>query len=146
MAVHEGFEFPIERGKVHEFALAVTDDNPLFHDEGYARSKGFSSVVAPPTYSMCASFFQPPGAQAIPEGLDMRYVLHGEQEFIYRRPIVAGERLFGVTKAEASFAKEGRRGGTMTFYPTATEYRDAAGELVLTVRTVTIVTSGTVQE
>ncbi|MBE7518121.1 MAG: MaoC family dehydratase N-terminal domain-containing protein [Thermoflexaceae bacterium] len=146
MAAPEGFEFAIERGKIHEFALAVTDDNPLFHDEAIARAKGFASVLAPPTYAMCASFFQPPGSQAIPEGLDMRYVLHGEQEFIYSRPVVAGEKLYGASKAEQSFAKEGRRGGTMTFYPIATEYRDAAGELVLTVRTVTIVTSGTVQE
>jgi len=49
--------FPVGRGKVHEFANSVLDDNPLYHDLEAAQGRGFPSVVAPPTHTSVGSFF-----------------------------------------------------------------------------------------
>ncbi len=86
---------PIERGKIHEFAHAILDDNPLYHAETAAHDRGFDSVVAPPTYTWVGSFFPAasPAADPTMEGLDMRYLLHGAQEYNFERPIFAGEVL-----------------------------------------------------
>jgi hypothetical protein len=45
-----------------------------------------------------------------------------------------------------TWTKEGRRGGTMTFAENIVEYRDAAGELVVTARGVGVRTSKTVED
>ena len=138
---------PIERGKIHEFAHAILDDNPLYHDEQAAHDRGFASVVAPPTYTWIDSFFPgPPPAVNPMEGLDMRYLLHGAQEYNFERPIFAGEVLAAEPGEVSTYEKEGRRGGTMKFVESETVYRDERGSVVLTVKRTLIQTAGVVQE
>lgn len=140
---------PIERGKIHEFANSILDDNPLYHDEEAAQARGFPSVVAPPTYSSVGAFFANRsggaggGAMA---GLDMRYVLHGAQEFNFERPIFAGDRLTAEPGETTSYEKPGRRGGKMKFIDSETLYRDQNGDIVLRVKSTLIQTEGVVQE
>jgi acyl dehydratase len=60
-------------------------------------------------------------------------VLHGEEEFVYHRPVVVGDRLRREGSVVDLYEKQsGER--TMTFLVTEDEYRDDAGELVLTTR------------
>ena len=60
-------------------------------------------------------------------------VLHGEQEFEYHKPLVVGTTLASEGKVVDVYEKQsGER--TMTFVVTENEYRDPAGELVLTTR------------
>ena len=78
-------------------------------------------------------------------GLDMRFVLHGGQEFNFERPIFAGDVLTSEPGETSSYEKEGRRGGTMKFIDTETVYRDQQGEVVLRVKSTLIQTGGVVQ-
>lgn len=137
--------FVVERGKIHEFANAILDDNPHYHDLEAAISDGLPSVVAPLTYSSVASYF---GDRAGPggaiTGLDMRYVLHGGQEWIFERPIFAGDILTAEPGASSSYEKEGRRGGTMKFIESEMLYRDQKGEIVLRGKSTLIQTGGVV--
>lgn len=137
--------FAIERGKIHEFANAILDDNPHYHDTEAAKRDGLPSVVAPLTYSSVASYFGdrggPSGAMA---GLDMRYVLHGGQEWVFERPIFAGDILTAEPGASTSYEKEGKRGGTMKFIESEVLYRDQSGEVVLRGKSTLIQTSGVV--
>ncbi len=139
--------FPIERGKIHEFANSILDDNALYHDEEAAKAAGLPSVVAPPTFSFASAFFPRPtsGGPRI-EGLDMRFVLHGGQEFIFERPLFAGDVLVSEPGETKSYEKKGRRGGTMKFIESETIFRDAQGEIVLRSRNTLIQTAGVVQE
>ena len=139
--------FPIERGKIHEFANSILDDNELYHDEEAAKAAGLPSVVAPPTFSSASAFFPQPssGGQRI-EGLDMRFVLHGGQELIFERPVFAGDVLTSEPGETKSYEKKGRRGGTMKFIESETIFRDAQGEIVLRSRNTLIQTAGVVQE
>ncbi len=76
----------------------------------------------------------------------MRFVLHGGQEFIFERPLFAGDVLKGEPGETKSYEKKGRRGGTMKFIESETIFRDAQGEIVLRSRNTLIQTAGVVQE
>lgn len=80
--------------KVREFADAIGDANPLCHDRAAARAAGYPDLVAPPTFAIAvlaraqdAVLFEP----AL--GLDFSRVVHGDQRFVYTRPILAGDTL-----------------------------------------------------
>jgi len=139
---------PIERGKVHEFANAILDDHPHYHDEEAARAAGLPSVVAPPTFVMAAALFEGASGPPPPEldALDMRYALHGAQEITFERPLFAGDVLSGEPGETRSYEKGGRRGGRMKFVEFETIYRDQNGAVVLRARTTAVQTEGTVSE
>jgi len=138
----------VERGPVEFFAKALQDDNPVYHDAGAAAAAGFSGIPAPPTFSFVMSHQgarteeQPPDPTggknpmfAVMGDL-MRLgglVLHGEQEFVYHRPIVAGDVLDGEGRVVDLYEKESK-GSIMTFIVMETVWRDAAGEPVVTER------------
>jgi len=79
-------------------------------------------------------------------GNTLTRVLHGEQRFEYHRPLRPGMRLRVSTRPGKSWEKQGRRGGTLRFSETVTEYRDEAGALVCTGTSVGIVTEKAVEE
>jgi acyl dehydratase len=128
------FELPVERGKVREFALAVGEDNPVFLDPEEARLQGFPDIVAPPTFTVTQIWPVPREEREARLGatLDYERVLHGEQEFVYRRLPVAGEILKGKMRISKDFTKEGRRGGSMRFVTYESTFTDGDGEQVLT--------------
>lgn len=137
--------FIVERGKIHEFANAILDDNPHYHDLEAATADGLPSVVAPITYSSVASYFgDGSGPASAMSGLDMRFVLHGGQEWIFERPIFAGDILTAQPGATTSYEKEGKRGGTMKFIESEMLYRDQNGEIVLRGKSTLIQTGGVV--
>ena len=128
------FELPIERGKVREFALAVGEDNPIFYDPEAARREGLPDVVAPPTFTVSQIWAVPreEREERLGARLDYARVLHGEQEFVYRRLPVAGEVLKGVMRISRDLTKQGRRGGEMRFVTYESRFTDAQGDEVLT--------------
>jgi len=139
--------FPVERGKIHEFANSVLSDDPLHHDLEAARTAGLPSVVAPPTFPSAAAFFPDEGARGPDlKGLDVRFLLHGGQELVYERPIFAGDELHAEPGETRSWEKEGKRGGTMKFVEHETLWRDGDGDIVLRVRNTLIQTAGVVKD
>jgi acyl dehydratase len=141
----EGFTFPVEAGKVREFAKAVLDDdNPIYWDTEYARSKGFKAPIVPPTFVQASSFWRPVDPAAPKR--DMRRVLHGEQEFEYLHPIYVGDVLTVTTAKVSEFEKTGRRGGTMKFTVYETTYTNQDGQACVKARSTTIETGQEVQD
>jgi acyl dehydratase len=128
------FEFLIERGKIKEFARALGDKDPLYVDEELAKSMGFRSIPAPPTYT--ASFLH-----HVPDenfllnmmqemGISVATSVHGESEFEYLAPICAGDVLTVRVKVKDFYQKEGKRGGKMNFITVESAYTNQGGELV----------------
>ena len=125
----------VERGHIRRFVEAIGDDNPIYRDEAAARAAGFSSIPAPPTFATC---LRPNDVRA---GLDFDWakILHGEQEFCYRRPLLAGDRLTLVQRIADVYSKTGKS-GTMDFLVLDTEAHDeAGGELVFTARSIVVI-------
>jgi len=98
----------IERGPLSTFARAVGDVDPVYHDRRAALAAGFTDVPAPPTWPFAMGFWgtlpemqeglEPVGPSPILEimtELGPGLLLHGEQEFEYHRPILAGDVLAG---------------------------------------------------
>jgi len=126
--------FLVGRQKVREFATAVGDTNPLSHDLDAARAAGYPDLVAPPTFAIILHFAAMDPAFADPGlGLDYSRLVHGTQEFHYRRPIVAGDALIAVATIEQIRA----RGGHDLL--TVRADIEAAGEHVVTTRSVVII-------
>jgi hypothetical protein len=130
----EPFEMVLERGKIREFARATMSSHPAYLSD--------PAPVVPPTFLTTTSFWMPPGQSVFAKiRLDLRRVLHGGQEYVFHGPPPrAGTVLRAQTRVADVFEKEGRRGGTMTFVVTVTEFRDPHGRLVAEARSTVIET------
>jgi acyl dehydratase len=136
----------VERGQLAQFADAVKDDSPIYRDTRAATEAGLAGIPAPPTYPFVMGNF---GAfpelqtEAAPVGNPMAEVLgplmakgglilHGEQEFTYHRPVVAGDVLVGAGSVVDAYQKESK-GKTMTFIVVETAWSEqSTGEPVCT--------------
>jgi acyl dehydratase len=93
--------YEVGRAKIAEFADAIGDDNPVYRDPAAAAAFGHPDVIAPPTFAAVLTF--PAGRQLIDDpalGLDYSKVVHGEQRFVYTRPLRAGDRLVTTVTVE----------------------------------------------
>jgi len=127
----EVFEFEVEKGAIRAFATALDAKNQLFYDEDYAKEQGYKSIIAPPTFP--ATFRLPkPGIN-----VELARTLHGGQEFIYERPIVAGDVLRCHAELVDIYEREGKN-GKMNFFEVETRGNDVEGNLVFTAKTTII--------
>lgn len=84
----------VGREKVREFASAVMSTVPIHIDVDAARAAGYADVVPPPTFPVLVQQRAFNQLLADPEAaLDFSRVVHGDQRFLYTRPIVAGDEL-----------------------------------------------------
>ena len=134
---HPGTTMKVEFGKIREFARAVKDDNPIYRDE--------ARCVAPPTFLMSIAHWMDLAGTRPGLKLDLRRVLHGEQEFEYLKPIRPGDVLSTRWRTKDVFEKPGKRGGKMLFVVGETEFTNQRGEVVAYMRSTTIQTEGAVQ-
>lgn len=130
----EPSEMPVERGKIREFARSTMSKNPDYVD---ARD-----AIVPPTFLTTLNFWMRGTESPLAKvGLDLRRLLHGGQEYVFHgEPPRAGTELTAQTRVDEIFEKEGKRGGTMTFVVTVTEFRDPSGTLVAEARSTAIET------
>jgi acyl dehydratase len=102
-----GKEYPpiryeVGREKLREFAVALGETDPVYHDEQAARAAGHPDLPAVPTFPVVLSFRAGAMVSGDPElGLDYSRVVHGEQAFTYRRPVRAGDRLLATARVAA---------------------------------------------
>ena len=129
--------YVVGREKVREFASAVFAAAPIHHDVDAATAAGYSDVVAPPTFPIVIQektlhqLLSHPGA-----GIDFSRVVHGDQRFDYRRPLVAGDEVVAtlrVTKIQSL--------GGHTIVTSESTITTTAGEAVV-VATSTLVIRG----
>lgn len=144
-------DLEVEAGKVDEFARAITDENPVYQDEAVAEERGYDAIPAPLTYTRVAYFprYRPEGIDedlGFDLGFQREYVVHGEQEYEFERPVVVGDVLTGTTTLTDLYQREGSRGGTMTFAVFETEYTDQDDETVLVERFTRIETGGAIDD
>lgn len=127
------FVFPIEKGKIREFADAIYDDNPIYRDEEHAGKTRVGGIIAPPTFTMVSSFISHDQAREDLQRAPGRS-LHGEEEFEYYQPVKAGDILIGRMKVVEMFEKAGKRGGRMQFAVIETTFTNQKGEKVVVAR------------
>jgi acyl dehydratase len=130
--------YEVGREKLREFAIAVGETDPVYHDEAAARAAGHPDLPAVPTFAVVLSFRAGQVVYGDSDlGLDYSRVVHGEQEFVHHRPIRAGDRLLAAGKVAFASAK-----GPHELLTLETEITTEAGEPVCTVR-ATLLSRGT---
>ncbi len=138
----------VERSPVANFARAVHDDHEAYRDPGEAAAVGLAAIPAPPTFPFVMEHWgrfaeQQPSqdgqVNAVAEVIGPLLakggiILHGEQTFDYRRPVLVGDVLDGATTVVDTYEKESK-GRLMTFLVLETVWSDAAtGDTVVTSR------------
>jgi acyl dehydratase len=106
--VYEPQTYEVGREKIREFAAAVGDSNPAYHDVESAQSLGHPDLVAPPTFAVVVT--RGPQLSVIEDrdlGLDFARVVHGDQRFEFQRPIVAGDVLTTIASVAAAHTRAG---------------------------------------
>jgi acyl dehydratase len=127
--VHE-----VERGAIRRFAEALGDPNPIYSDEAAARATGHAALVAPPTFPIALA-----SNERFRHSLDLgtRSILHGEQQFEFARPVVAGDRIT-VRSRVADVQERAGASGPMDVLVIEDEGRDDRGDLVFRTRATLI--------
>lgn len=133
--------YEVGREKIREFAEAIGDYNPAYLDQAAAQKLGHRDVMAPPTFPIIFTMRSTSAAVFDPElAIDYARVVHGEQRFVYQRPVYAGDRLVCESTIENVISKAGNDILSMR-----TDVTTEEGESVLAAYIV-IVARGTAKE
>lgn len=145
---------PVNQPMIRHWVEAMGDENPVYVDEDAARAAGFTGVVAPPTMLQAWTMrgyrrsleadrlraARQPSSSPLEElfgllddaGFTSVVATDCEQE--YRRPLVLGDRLRAESVIETVSAEKKTALGPGHFVTTRTDYLDADGGLVATMR------------
>ncbi len=130
--------YEVGREKIREFAEAAagaTGVHPCHTDAEFARSLGYSDVIAPPTFAVIIAQRSDARLVRDPEaGIDFSRVVHGEQRFTNHRPITAGDRLVATLHVDSI-----RSAGGHSMVTTRSELATEAGEAVCTASSTIVV-------
>jgi acyl dehydratase len=137
---YQVLEFEVGRDRVNQFVLAVGEDDPRFIDPEAAKAEGFPEQLAFPTFPTVLGIMVSAQVVVDPElGMDYNRVVHGEQEFDWRRPIAVGDRLQASPSIADVYAK-----GPNEYLVIETEITDGTGEVVCVMR-ATLLSRGTAE-
>ena len=168
--------FPVEASHILMFARSIGDSNPIYSDATHASGTEVGSIIAPPTFAQAGAQFDPDyflrpkdgqkwfGSGGTASGTLSQNEdkadsksddkksgssaggLHAEQHFTYHRHLKPGDVLSAENKPGESWEKESKRAGVLKFSESITEYRDQNGELVVTARSVGVVTEKVIEQ
>ena len=128
----------VGREKIREFARATFATDPAHFDLEAATSRGYSDLVAPPTFPVVIQQGALDMLVADPVAdIDFSRVVHGDQRFDYVRPVVAGDTLcptLRVVKVQSL--------GGHTMLTAEVTMTDDRGSLVVTATSTLVIRGG----
>jgi len=127
----------ITRSRLRAFAKATGQTDPLYTDVDAAKAAGHRDLPVPPTFFFGIALEAPePFGRFTGLGIDLRALLHGEQEFRYHRMAYAGDELSTRSRIVDVYQK---KGGELQFLVDETDVTDQNGAAVATLRNTTVV-------
>ncbi|HEU5140152.1 MAG TPA: MaoC family dehydratase N-terminal domain-containing protein [Bacillales bacterium] len=130
----EKVENAVERGAVRKFAEAIGDPHPIFVDREFGQNSKYGDNIAPPTFPRVFDYGVIESLQLPIAGL-----IHGEQEFEYKRPLLVGESLYCYTEIE-KYAEKKAQSGKLGFLTIRNAGDDEMGNEIFSSKTVVIIT------
>ena len=120
--------YAVGREKIREFAAAVGETNSLHLDVEAARAAGYDDVVAPPMFAVVYAGPSLTPALFDPEvGIVFAMMVHGRQEFVWGRLVLAGDEITTTTTVKDIASR-----GGLGFYVFETTSQDRGGDTVCT--------------
>jgi acyl dehydratase len=135
------FTIEVARNKIAELNSAIGDENPVYQSQQAAQAAGFKDVPISPTTPTMFRFW---GATRSSNdmaslGIDVRRILHGEEEFEYLAPIYPNDVLTGVTSVLDGKSRQGKDGSYMDIITTETRYTNQNNQTVLSAKSTIVV-------
>jgi acyl dehydratase len=137
-----GREFPgtsllVTRSRLRNFAEATGQRDPIYTDVDAAKQAGHRDLPVPPTFFFGIELEAPDPFVFLSElGVDLRTVLHGEQEFEYKHMAYAGDELTAASRIADIYKK---KGGLLEFIVRASTVTNQDGAVVAVLRGSTVV-------
>lgn len=127
----------VTRGRLLAFAKATGQADPLYTDVDAAKQAGHRDLPVPPTFFFSVDLESADPFRSLTDlGIDLRTVLHGEQEFTYHRMAYAGDELSSRSRVLDVYEK---KGGALRFLVKETTVTDKDRALVATLRGTTVI-------
>ena len=125
--------YEIEKEPIRRWADAIGDANPLYHDEAYARERGYRGLVAPPAF--VAQYAFPVKRAEFNLGFKSPFErsLNGGNEYEFFKPVQSGDVLTATRKL-VELLERGGRMGNMLIMISETTYKNQDGDVVLKAR------------
>ena len=134
------FIVEVEKGAMRAFAKAIGETNPVFFDDRMAQAAGHHTIPAPPTYGFSLMMHANQGFKIHEDlGIDKARTVHGEQGFVYYRPIYAGDVITGRQRIIDTYEK---KGGALQFIVTEIGLANQDGQKLCDLKTVIVVRNG----
>jgi acyl dehydratase len=102
-------DFEVEGERIDQYASAIGEDNPIYHDPESATAAGFRDQVAPPMF--CVVYSAPAMGPAIIDpdvGINLPAMVHGGQEFAWGEPVCAGDVITTTASCRDIYEKDGK--------------------------------------
>ena len=102
--------FAVARERIREFADAVGETDPCYHDVDAARAAGHPDLVAPPMFAVV--YCGPAIEEAMFDpavGIDFEMLVHGAQEFEWGALVHAGDEITTSVRLESVSERIGMR-------------------------------------
>lgn len=122
----------VERGAVKKFAEAIGDPHPIYLDQEYGKNSRYKNNIAPPSFPRVFDYGEISALKLPSAGL-----IHGEQVFEYKRPLVVGDELYCYSQVSDYFEKDGGS-GKMGFLIIENNGEDSNGEQIFKSKSVVI--------
>ncbi|WP_318247674.1 FAS1-like dehydratase domain-containing protein [Solibacillus merdavium] len=119
----ESYTFRVEKGKIRELALAIGD----------LKEEYMNGEAVPPTFPTVIDFWGGGSSSSELLNLNMKKVLHGEQEYEYFREIIPDEEITVHGVIEKAYTK-----ASINFFVLRKDYLNEQGETVLISRSTII--------
>jgi acyl dehydratase len=127
---------PIERTRLQFFAKAIGQMAPLYVDADAARAAGYPDLPAPPTFLFAAEMDSGVVFRMLDDlHIPIAMMLHGEQNFIYRKPACVGDT---VTVRSTISDIYDKKNGALEFVVKTSHATNQHGELVAELRSVLV--------
>lgn len=127
----------VDATRLRFFAKAIGETDPVYFDENAAKAAGYAAIPAPPTFLFAGSMDSGAMFDLLDEmEVPLAKVLHGEQQFEYLAPVVAGDTVRITSRVSDIYDK---KNGTLEFFVTESTATNQHGKDVARLRGVTVV-------
>lgn len=127
----------IEKGRLRFFAKAIGETSLVYTDETAAKAAGYPSLPAPPTFIFAAELDAGTLLPALRDmGVDLRRILHGEQQFTYLSPVCAGDTITVASQITDIYDK---KNGALEFLVKDSSVTNQHGATIAKMRSVIVV-------
>ena len=125
----------VDRSSIRRYAQSISDLNPLYLDDEFARQSKYGGIVAPPTYIFDVShdIF----AEIGEDGRDLTRVtvpgmnaVRGGNEYEFYEPVKPGDVVNRRRKVIDIYEKEGKKAGRILFITYETTYMNQKGAVL----------------